>query len=120
MAKKINKVKQLDGKKDVEKAEFTPRTLDQLLGETGVGKYRTLDEEAYSAELKELNKSDLQAHAIKIGLVPIDDRERLTQRLVREFRKHATLFTSPPKNTGQGMTQKKISPELKKILDEGR
>jgi hypothetical protein len=58
-----------------------PLTLNQVWGDDGKSKYGTLDAEKYSDYLNDLNKSDLQAHAVKIGLVPIDDRNSLVTRL---------------------------------------
>jgi hypothetical protein len=46
--------------------------------------------------LNEYNKSDLQAHAVKIGLVPIDNRENLIKRLKQEFLKHISQFKARP------------------------
>ncbi len=113
MPKKLKTLKQVDGKKE----NFKPTTLDQVWGDTGISKYNTLQETEYTERLNSYNKSDLQAHAISVGLVPVDDRDRLTQRLVKEFRKHANNYRIPQTETN---VSSKISPEIKKILDEGR
>lgn len=120
MAKKnIKKLKQVDGKaepKNTEK-EFQPTTLDQLWGYAGKGKYNTNDEAAYTQGLNDMNKSDLQHHAVQIGLIPVDNRQILVQRLVREFRKHYASFGLEKKAP---QPKKKISEETIRILSGGR
>ena len=77
----------------------------------------TLDEEEYQGSLHEMNKSDLQAHATQIGIIPIDNRDILTQRLVREFRNHINSYRAPQQSKQQNTD---ISPEVRRILAEGR
>lgn len=98
------------------KVENRPITLDQIWGDDGKRKYGTLDPEKYSEFVADLNKSDLQAHAIKIGLVPIDDRETLVKRLKLEFKKHISLFKARPDVNNAAQLSKKS----KDILSEGR
>jgi hypothetical protein len=107
---KISQLSQTHGK--VERAI----TLDQVWGDTGTNKYGTLDPKKYEDHINNLNKSDLQAHATKVGLVPIDDRNTLISRLKKEFNKHVSIFT-------QAKIDKKInktSKTAKDILSEGR
>jgi len=94
----------------------SPRTLDQVWGDNGEGKYGTLKLTEYQKYLKECTKSDLQAHAVKIGLIPIDNRETLVKRLEREFIKHISLYKSAPKQNN-GL---KLSKSAKDILAEGK
>jgi hypothetical protein len=107
---KLESLSQTHGK--VEKAV----TLDQVWGDTGGAKYGTLDLEKYTTFLDDLNKSDLQAHAIKIGLVPIDDRRTLVTRLKKEFQKHVAQFQVKENHT----SNKPISKSARDILSEGR
>jgi hypothetical protein len=107
---KISQLSQTHGK--VERAI----TLDQVWGDTGTNKYGTLDPKKYEDHINNLNKSDLQAHATKVGLVPIDDRNTLISRLKKEFNKHVSIFS-------QAKVDKKInktSQTAKDILSEGR
>jgi len=106
---KLDNLHQAHGK--IEK----PITLDQVWGNDGLSKYGTLDLEKYDDYLNNLNKSDLQAHAIKIGLVPVDDRNSLIKRLKLEFKKFSSQFKQRPivKNNS-------ISKTAKDILSEGR
>ena len=94
----------------------SPRTLDQVWGDTGESKYKTLDLTEYQKYLKELTKSDLQAHAIKVGLIPIDNRETLVKRLEKEFNKHVSLYRPAPKTKNDI----KLTKTTKDILAEGR
>jgi hypothetical protein len=114
--KKIAKAKdlsQVHGK--VEKG--LPSTLDQIWGDTGMHKYKTLEETEYSEQLKDMARVDLQAHAVKVGLIPIDNAEQLKKRLLLEFKKYTAAYKVPR------LTQKSqppISREGMKILEEGK
>lgn len=110
--KNIADLSQTHGK--LEGTEY--KTLDQIWGEDGSSRYKTLDEKEYKIYLNDLNKSDLQSHASKLGLIPIDDREMLTKRLVSEFRKYTSLYKIPKTNSNQVNLNK----EIKNILSEGR
>lgn len=91
-------------------------TLDQVWGDTGTAKFGTTDPEVYNEYVENLNKSDLQAHAVKIGLVPVDDRKSLIARLKKEFKKHVGIYSHVQKD----QTEKKLSKSAKDILSEGR
>lgn len=91
--KKLEQLNQIDGKKE----DFKPAKLSQLFGDNGLWKYNTMEEEVYKKQLKGMNLSDLRRHAVKIGLVPNKERERLEKQLVIEFRKHTNLY-KPPQN----------------------
>lgn len=95
---KLRKIKQLDGevKVDLKKRAVT---LDQILGDTGMGRYNTLDEDVYTQGLKDMAWADLQRHATENGIIPMDDRARLINKLVAEFRNHIRKYahvSSPP------------------------
>ena len=96
--------------------EVQPTSLDQIWGDTGVGKYKTLNRDEYETQLSDMNKSDLQTHATKVGLVPVDDAGLLRKRLLREFSKHISAYKVPQTNTGD----KKMSKAAFKILSEGK
>ena len=118
----IKKMSQTHGKDEsTEKQEkFEPRTLDQVWGDTGLGKYKTFDESKYKERLDNMAKTDLQAHATKVGLVPIDNRSTLTQRLLREFKKHVNAFKPVGIKAPQPIGKDSLSDEVRKILDEGK
>ena len=62
-----------------------------------------------------MNKSDLQTHATKVGLVPVDDMTLLRKRLTKEFEKHVAAYRIPNK-----IKNSKLSSEAVKILSEGK
>ena len=107
----INELSQTHGKVE----EYQARTLDQIWGDTGMSKYKTLEEDKYMDYLSDMNKSDLQTHASKLGLIPVDDRETLTKRLIKEFRKHVSNYRVPKKEINTNSNQKAL-----RILSEGR
>jgi hypothetical protein len=107
---KLDNLNQVHGKVE------NPVTLDQIWGDTGENKYGTLNLEDYEKYVSDLNKSDLQAHAVKVGLVPIDDRKTLVARLKREFVKHVSQYNVKPLDK----KEPKLSKKVKDILSEGR
>lgn len=47
--------------------------------------YPTLDKKEYEKILSNMNLADLQDHAIDLNIVPVDDRERLEDKLITAF-----------------------------------
>ena len=118
-AKKTTKVKdmsQTHGK--VEKPLYS--TLEQIWGDTGLSRYGTFDENEYAQELKNMTKSDIQAHANKLGLVPIDNRTELVKRLLKEFIYHKSKYSTIPADIQINNISPELSPEVRKILSEGK
>lgn len=116
MKKKTNKIanmSQTHGKVE----EFKPSTLDQIWGDTGLSKYQTFDLEKYEEYIRELNKTDLQAHASKVGVIPTDSVEMTRKRLLAQFRKHVSNYRTPNANPSKPSL---ISKEVRKILEEGK
>ena len=115
--KRVSKVKDLSqahGKDET----IQPTTLDQIWGDTGISAYRTMDENVYREELDALNKSDLQSHASKKGLIPVDDRRLLTGRLITEFKKHVNQYRVPKDSIDN--SHEGLDPSVRKTLEEGR
>jgi hypothetical protein len=109
---KLDNMMQTHGK--IEDIQY--KTLDQIWGDNVNSKYQSSNEKEYIIFLNDMNKTDLQAHANKIGLVPIDNRETLTKRLVAEFKKHASLFNIPKSKDNTVNLNKKA----KDTLSEGK
>lgn len=101
-----------------EKSEFEKTTLDQIWGDEGNSKYGTLDESTYTTQIKAMNKSDLHSHAIKLGILPVENRELLTNRLLREFKKHVLSFRKPKQTSAK--KPQDVSQAVKSILAQGR
>ena len=122
-ARKKSSLKDLNqshGKVENEKG-FQPTTLDQVWGDTGIWKYDTMDANEYETKIRNMPKVDLQSHASKVGIIPVDNREVLATRLVREFKKHVTLYKQPQDKTlGKVHSKEDITEAAKKILNEGR
>lgn len=114
------KLIQTHGKVEKEK-DFAPTTLDQIWGDTGMWKYDTMDPMKYEKNLRTMAKVDLQTHASRVGIVPVDNREVLSLRLIREFKKHVTLYRFPQNKTiGKMNSRDQLSEKAKQILDEGK
>ena len=110
--KKPSKMQQTHGKEET----FQPTTLDQVWGDDGTSKYPTNDEAQYVESLLDMTRIDVQAHATQIGLIPVQNRDVLQARLLREFRKHWSQFKRPI--TIDNSVE--ISQKVKSILEEGR
>ena len=115
-AKKKRSTKSLSQTNGKEEKETRPTTLDQVWGDTGISKYGTMDESSYAEEISSMSKSDLQAHASTVGIIPIDNREMLSQRLMREFKKYVASYNTPIEKK-RNITLSKAG---KAILAEGR
>lgn len=97
--------------------KINPTTLDQIWGDRGLSKYKTMNAAEYEKYLNELNKSDLQSHAVTHGVLPQDSRERMIKTLMGMFREYVNSFKRP-ENTIPA--PKPISQAASKILAEGR
>ena len=67
-----------------------------------------------------MTKSDIQAHANKLGLVPIDNRTELVKRLMKEFIYHKSRYSTIPADIQVNNITSNLSPEVRKILSEGK
>lgn len=116
--KKLVELNQTDGMaKPTPEKKFEPSTLDQVFGDEGISRYKTLDDEVYQQVLDNMSKADLKNEAIRIGLLPIDNVQQLRTRLIREFRGHVSSYRRPIlKNTDPV----EITDEVRKILEEGK
>jgi hypothetical protein len=94
------------------------QTLDQILGDSGSDKYGTFNEDEYWSQLNAMTKSDLQNHALKMSLIPVDNMKMLRERLLNEFRRHNNSYLKVTGN--QRVSDNNVSDIAKKILAEGR
>jgi hypothetical protein len=113
---KLNATAQIDGKATEPGNNEILGSLDQIMGESvSIYKSRTVDD--YVLELAEMNQTDIQAHAYKVGLVPIDDRKVLVERLTLEFRKWLSSIGAVQKNFNNNPNG--MNESVRKILREG-
>lgn len=92
-------------------------SLDEILGEN-LSIYTAKSSEEYRAQLSEMNMTDLQSHAYKVGLIPTEDRRLLTDRLVSEFMKFNSKYGSNFIE-GQVKSVDDLNARAQKILREG-
>ena len=111
--KSVKNLSQTHGKEE----KFEPTTLDQIWGDDGLNVYGTMQESQYEDQIDDMNMSDLQTHASRVGIIPIDNRNTLRDRLMREFRKHVGSYRKPISNPSP---EPAVSKEMRKILSEGR
>ena len=65
-----------------------------------------------------MTKSDLQNHALKMSLIPVDNMKMLRERLLNEFRRHNNSYLKVTGN--QISNDNSVSDIAKQILAEGR
>ena len=111
--KSVKKLSQAHGKVEA----YQATTLDQIWGDDGTSLYGTLDENVYQERLDDMNMSDMQSHASRVGIIPIDNRSMLKDRLIKEFRKHTSAYKKPVDNNEPS---EDVPANIKKILSEGR
>jgi len=114
-SKKIESMSQTDGMA-LDENKFEPSTLDQVFGDDGVSKYKTLNDDVYGQVLDNMSKADLKAEAIRVGLLPIDNIAQLRARLSREFSAHVSSYKRPKVNI---QAPDQLSEDSRKILEEG-
>jgi len=110
MRKKINSLKQVDGKFD---GKTKVKSLDDLFG-YHMARYKTSDAKEYVTRLKEMNKIDLQKECIRVGLLPNDNRAIMEERLAKE---HARYVSTAVTRDIQPIVLK-VSKEAMNILAE--
>ena len=114
---KLKDMSETDGMAvDDNQEKFVPSTLDQVFGDEGTSKYKTLNDEVYEQVLMNMSKADMKNEAIRVGLLPIDNLEQLRHRLMREFKAHANSYKRPSVK----LQNNSISDESRKILEEGK
>ena len=111
--KSVKNLAQTHGKEE----KFEPTTLDQIWGDDGSSVYGTMEETNYQVKIDDMNLSDLQAHASRVGIIPIDNRQTLRERLLREFRKHVAAYKKPVSTQASELH---LNKDVMKILAEGR
>jgi len=88
-------------------------SLDMIWGDDGTNKYKTSNETEYNSWLDQQNLSDLQTHAAKLGVNPVDNRGKLKIKLVNEFKRHYSQYKVPSMT---GNKEKKLPRELADFL----
>ena len=88
-AEKIKESTQIDGQ--IPAAKELPTRLDVLFG-TAQNKYKVNTKEQYQSYLQGLTVSDLREEAIKVGLIPTRNLERLRKQLITEFDKYTMAY----------------------------
>ena len=114
--KPVKELSQAHGRLETSEQKFEPTTLDQIWGDDGLWKYKTHDESEYEEQLDNMTKQDLYAHATKAGLIPVENRDLLKQRLMKEFRRHEASYKRPRTID----TSVEVSYKVRKILSEGK
>jgi hypothetical protein len=118
---KLNDFDQIDGKVA---GGSSFKTLDALIGEASGSPYKQFNETEYENYLNELNSTDLQRHAEKVGLVPTVERRVLKDRLLREFRKFLSSRSLIPESLARNhmfndSSASQLSASARRILREG-
>lgn len=114
---KLEAQAQIDGKCDDKPQVQIAGSLDSIMGEC-LSLYSVSNIEDYKKQISEMNQTDLQSHAYKIGLVPVEDRKVLISRLCTEFDRW-NIRMRPHEIGGLTKTISDIDQKAQKILREG-
>lgn len=116
--KKLQSLSQTHGK--AQEKQTQPTTLDQIWGDDGAWKYKTLDEQEYVEWLNNLTSSEIQSHANRLGFVPVGELDVLKKKLIEEFRGHVAKYNAAAVRSRSKGGATEVSPEVSKILKEGQ
>lgn len=94
---------------------FVPTTLDEIMGYNPLSKYSTLEGSVYEERLREMNRTELEDEARRIGTFIVEDTVRLREGLLKEFNGFVNSLRMP-KHTTKPIS---LSKEAEKILKEG-
>lgn len=95
---------------------FEPTTLEQIIGYNQLSRYNTIEASVYEENIKEMNRTDLESEARRVGTVILEDTQRLRNSLLKDFEAFISSLNKPKHIT----KAVKISKEVEKILQEGR
>lgn len=112
--KRKEKVIEAHGKEE----STQPTRLEQVWGFNELSKYGTLEESVYEKQIDELNRTDLEAHARKVGVVIVESTARLKESLKKEFRNYAFYLRKPAPKAPSSTNE--VNDEVRRILSEGR
>jgi len=115
----LKDMSQTDGMAIDETPKTEPSTLNQVWGDDGTSIYKTMDIDVYEQVLSNMSKADLKNEATRVGLLPIDNMQQLTARLIREFKMHVSSYKKPA-STGKPQSPLDVPDKIRKILEEGR
>lgn len=94
-----------------------PTTLEQIMGFNELSRYNTMDASVYENQLSDMNRTDLEHEARRVGLAIIpQENDRLRAGLKNEFNAFVSTLRKP-KHSTRPIT---LSKEAEKILKEGR
>ena len=80
----LKKLQVADGKSDIEKM----KDLEEVLGVKQTNPFGTTSLAVLEETINDMGLSDLQAFAVRIGLLPSGNRLHLKNRIKKEFRAH--------------------------------
>ena len=93
-----------------------PTMLEQVWGQNDMARYGTLDEQSYTSQVKEMGRTDLEAHARRLGVVVLQSSARLQEKLISEFKRYKITLHKP----ASIRRPIKIDAASLKVLAEGR
>lgn len=123
--KKLEDFDQLDGKarggdkSGQGEARGAARSLDEFMGYVKPSPYGTRVKEEFVAKLRDMNLSDMQMFAKKVGIYPDYDRANLMQSLIKSFCSYENIKEALVQKIDGRNDVTSLSPEAQQILREG-
>ena len=81
---KLEELNQTTGKSYDEQVAKA-RELEEILGIPKISPFRTHDKKVFNEMIKDMNLTDLQAFAVKVGVFPSGNKTVLKNKIKREF-----------------------------------
>ena len=114
MKRKEKTVTEAHGKEETTQ----PTLLEQVWGFNELSKYGTVDKATYERQIDEMNRTDLESHARKVGVVVVESTARLKGELVKAFDSYVFYLRKPAPKAPSAKGE--VSDEVRRILSEGR
>lgn len=115
--KNVSQLDQLDGA--VRSGVKSSRSLDEIIGAVPKSPFGTKSKEEFTSRLRDMNLSDLQFLAKKVGAYPDYDRNSLIQSLIKAFCSYEGIKEAMGEKINNKNDITSLSPEARKILSEG-
>lgn len=112
---KLEDLQQTTGKSYEDKVARA-KELEEILGIPKISPFKTHDREVFASMIKEMNLTDLQAFAVKVGIFPSGNKTILRNKIKRAF-ESSLVGQGSVQVMGDPIKLDPSNPEHKKVID---
>lgn len=111
---KLQELKQVHAKQET----FQPTMLDQVWGgfSNPNAQFGTTDEVEYTTRLRDMTRVDLENHARGVGVIVVEDNNRLKESLLRAFRGYIASIRKP----ANPRVPQKVTEEYSRLMSDAK